>query len=90
MPRAAALLAAALIVAAAPAGAQSDPSVDGEVVRLRALAERAYALNLADDHDAEPALRDVIAGRRALGWGETEATRATVRSAALTFAEQTA
>lgn len=81
MPRAAALLAAALILAAAPVAAQPKPVVDAEAraARLQDLAERAYALNMADDHAAaEPALREVVEGWRALGWGETEATHATV------------
>lgn len=52
---------------------------DPELIRLSALAEQAYALNMADDHAAaEPALREVLEGWRAAGLGQTEATRSTV------------
>lgn len=82
MPRRAAiLLAAALVLGAAPAWAQAQKASPAQerALQLRDLAERAYALNLADDHAAaEPALREVVHGWRALGWGDTEATRATV------------
>lgn len=81
MPRGAVLLAAVLVLAAAPVGAQPGPILDAgtQTARLNDLAERAYALNLADDHAAaEPALREVVLGWRALGWGETQATHATV------------
>lgn len=80
MPRgAAALLAAALILGAAPVWAQAGKQTPAaDVERLNELVERAVALNMADDHAAaEPALREVVMGWRALGWGETEATRAT-------------
>ena len=82
MPRrAAVLLAAALVLGAAPSWAQAQKMnpMDERAWQLRDLAEQAYALNLADDHTAaEPALREVVQGWRALGWGDTEATRATV------------
>ena len=82
MPRrAAVLLAAALVLGAAPSWAQAQKMnpMEERAWQLRDLAEQAYALNLADDHTAaEPALREVVQGWRALGWGDTEATRATV------------
>ena len=82
MPRgAAALLAAGLLLGVGPAWGQSqkpDP-VEARALYLRDLAERAYVLNLADDHAAaEPMLRDVVAGWRDLGWGDAEATRKTI------------
>ena len=75
------MLAVALVLGAAPAWSQAqkpDPAEE-RALHLRDLAERAYALNMADDHAAaEPMLREVIAGWRDLGWGGTEATRKTV------------
>jgi tetratricopeptide (TPR) repeat protein len=81
MPRVLTLLAAALVLAANPANAQADKltAVEARASRLNDLAERAYALNMADDHAAaEPALREVVEGWRALGWGDTKATHATI------------
>ena len=82
MPRqVAVLLAAALVLGATPAWAQAGKtnSAEQRALQLRDLAERAYALNLADNHaDAEPGLREVVEGWRALGWGDTEATRKTI------------
>lgn len=78
--RAAVLLASALVLAAAPAWGQDKIApLEARAAHLHDLAERAYALNMADDHAAaEPVLREVIDGWRALGWGDAEATRATV------------
>lgn len=81
MPRVLTLLAAALVLAAAPSGAQADKltAVEARAARLNDLAEQAYALNMADDHAAaEPALREVVEGWRALGWADTKATHATI------------
>lgn len=81
MPRGLALLATALILAAAPTAAQAQKpaALEARAVHLNDFAERAYALNMADDHAAaEPALREVIEGWRALGWGDTEAAHATI------------
>ena len=66
MPRqVAVLLAAALVLGATPAWAQAGKtnSAEQRALQLRDLAERAYALNLADNHaDAEPGLREVVEG----------------------------
>lgn len=72
----------AILFTCTPAQAQVSARAvkpEAEAARLNALAEQAYALNLADDHQrAEPALREVVLGWRGLGWGDTEATRGTV------------
>ena len=74
---AAAVMALTLLTGLNAAAQPAKP--EPALVRLNALAEQAYALNMADDHvAAEPALREVVEGWRALGWGDTEATRATV------------